>query len=112
MTLDDVLRSASLTVTALGVLSAGAVLARAREVRLPIAVLLDFLLAAGLLRLAVAPAPRALASAALIIIIRKIITFGFAHRTAAPAAVRPVPGFVGTTPGNARPHVPVTEERR
>ncbi len=80
MTLDEVLRSAALAVTVLGLLSAGAVLMRAREVQLPIGVLLDFLLAAGLLRLAAAPTPRALASAALIVVIRKLATFGLAHR--------------------------------
>ncbi len=84
MTLDDVLRSAALAVTVLGLLSAGAVLARAREIRLSIGVLLDFLLAAGLLRLAIAPTPHALASAALIIVIRKLVTFGLAHRPVTP----------------------------
>ncbi len=84
MTLDDVLQSAALAVTVLGLLSAAAVLARAREVRLPIGVLLDFLLAAGLLRLAAAPTLRALASAALIVVIRKLVTFGLSHRPVAP----------------------------
>ncbi len=84
MTLDDVLRSAALAVTVLGLLSAGAVLARAREVRLPIGVLLDFLLTAGLLRLAAAPTPRALASAALIVVIRKLVTLGLAHPPLGP----------------------------
>lgn len=88
MTLDDVLRSAALAVTVLGLLSAGAVLARAREVRLPIGVLLDFLLAAGLLRLAVAPTSRALASAALIVVIRKVVTFGLAQGPRAPTTTR------------------------
>lgn len=88
MSYDSALQSAALAVTALGLLSAGAVLARAREVRLCIGVLLEFLLAAGLLRLSAADPPRALAGAALIVLIRRVITFGFGRGHAAPTAAR------------------------
>ena len=72
----QLVQDAALLCTALGLVSATAVLLRARDLRLAIAVLLEFLLAAGLLRLAVAATPRALLTAAIIIALRKLVSFG------------------------------------
>jgi len=86
---DRVLQSAALTCTLLGLLSAAAVLSRRAQVRLALGVLLDFLLGAGLLRLAAHPSGGALTSAALIVIVRKLITFGLS--TPGPGHGQPPP---------------------
>lgn len=74
--MDVVLQVGALACTLLGLVSTALVLVRNRGVRLPLGVLLDFLLAAGLLRLAAHPSPRALASAALVVAVRKVATLG------------------------------------
>lgn len=79
--MDRALQTAALAITVLGLLSTAAVLLRTREVRLPVGVLLDFLLAAGLLRLSASPTPTAIASAALIVLIRRVVSFGLAQRS-------------------------------
>ncbi|MDA8372270.1 MAG: DUF1622 domain-containing protein [Nocardiopsaceae bacterium] len=68
------LQTAVLLVTALGLLSAMAVYAVARRLPPAVAVLLDFLTAAGLLRLAAAPSWSDLALAAMVIAIRKLVS--------------------------------------
>ncbi len=70
------LRDAALVCTALGILSALAVLARSRDVRLSVGVLLEFLLAAGLLRLGADPTGQALLGAAVIVALRRLLAFG------------------------------------
>lgn len=72
----ELAQDAALLCTGFGLVSAAAVLLRARDARLAIAVLLEFLLAAGLLRLAVAATPRALLTAAIIVALRKLVSFG------------------------------------
>ena len=72
----ELLNDAALLCTALGVASAVAVLARARDLRLAIGVLLEFLLAAGLLRLSADPTPRALLTAAVVVGIRRLVSVG------------------------------------
>jgi uncharacterized membrane protein len=69
------LREAALVCTALGILSALAVLTRARDVRLSVGVLLDFLLAAGLLQLSADPTVQALVTAAVIVALRRLLGF-------------------------------------
>jgi hypothetical protein len=69
-------QDAALVCTALGVVSAAVVLARSHDLRLTVAVLLEFLLAAGLLRLTADATPRALLTAAIIVALRKLVTFG------------------------------------
>jgi hypothetical protein len=79
-------QGAALLLTALGLLCAGVVLARSRDVRQALPVLLEFLLAAGLLRLAHGATYQALATTALIVVIRKLVSFGFSTRRPADAA--------------------------
>jgi uncharacterized membrane protein len=77
--------AAALIVTAAGLLAAAAALARTRQVGLAIAVLLDFLTAAALLRLAVSPPSwPAIGTAALVIVIRQLAS----RALAAARAVR------------------------
>lgn len=73
------LRSGAQLVTVLGLVSAALVLARTRDGRLGLKVLLEFLLAAGLLRLSGEPSPQALLVAALIVVIRRLATFGLSR---------------------------------
>jgi hypothetical protein len=83
---DPWLQLGAVACTALGLVAASAVLLRGGDVRLTIGVLLDFLLAAGLLRLSGDPAPRTILTAAVIIAIRKVVSFGMAQRAAAAPA--------------------------
>ena len=70
------LRDAALLCTALGIVSAAAVLARSRDLRLGIGVLLEFLLAAGLLRLSADPTWAALLTAAVVVCLRRLLSAG------------------------------------
>lgn len=89
---------AALLLTALGLLCAGLVLARSRDVRQALAVLLEFLLAAGLLRLVHGATYQALAATALIVAIRRLVSFGFSPRR------RDDPAQTSATrPGSSRP---------
>ncbi len=65
--------SAALLCTVLGLASAAAVLARTRELRQALPVLLEFLLAAGLLRLTQDATWRRLATAAVVVAVRKLV---------------------------------------
>ncbi|MFD1829924.1 hypothetical protein ACFSJS_09630 [Streptomyces desertarenae] len=67
---------AALAVTAFGLVAAAVVLAVERRLMPALAVLLDFLIAAGLLRLAAEPAWDAIAAAAAVIAVRKLVTAG------------------------------------
>lgn len=77
--------AAALMVTGGAVLAGLVALAVTREVRAALPVLLDMLLAAGLLRLSHAPTPGALAVAASIILVRRVVSTGLA----ATRGVRP-----------------------
>ena len=70
--ISTVTRDAALIVTAAGLIVAAVALARTRRARLALALLLDFLTAASLLRLAAPPSWPALGAAALIIAIRQL----------------------------------------
>ena len=83
------LQGAALLTTVLGLACGCLVLARRRDVRAALGVLLEFLLAAGLLRLSDSPTYRSLATAAVIIVIRKLVTLGL-RRDRRPAAPHPV----------------------
>lgn len=74
-----VVQTAALLVTLLGLLSAAAVLVRGRVVRPALSVLLEFLLAAGLLRLADDPTWRPLLVAAAVVAVRRLVTSGLAR---------------------------------
>ena len=69
----DLLRDAALLCTVLGLACSGAVLVRTRDARLGLAVLLDFLLAAGLLRLSGDPQWRTLVTAAVVVAVRRLV---------------------------------------
>jgi len=83
---DPTLQLAAAACTAFGLVAASAVFLRGQDLRLTIGVLLDFLLAAGLLRLSGDPTPRTILTAAVIIAIRKVVSFGIAQRAAAAPA--------------------------
>ncbi|MFH0241296.1 hypothetical protein ACGRHY_02375 [Streptomyces sp. HK10] len=70
------LNLAALATTAFGLVAAAVVLAAARRLAPTLAVLLDFLTAAGLLRLAGDPNWSTIAAAAAVIAIRKLVTAG------------------------------------
>ena len=70
------LQTAALLCTALGLVSALGVLLAARAPRLALKVLLEFLLAAGLLRLADEPGWRQLLTAALTVALRRLLGYG------------------------------------
>lgn len=74
--------------TGLGLVCAGAVLVGTRDVRFAVAVLLDFLLAAGLVRLGDDPTPRALLTAAVVVALRRLLTYGLRLAPARPLAAR------------------------
>ena len=82
------LRDAALLRTALGVLSALAVLARTHDVRLGVGVLLEFLLAAGLLRLSADPTWAALLTAAVVVGLRRLLGAGLRLNPAMTNATR------------------------
>jgi hypothetical protein len=67
-----IVTAAALIVAAAGLVVAAVAVARTRRARLALALLLDFLTAAALLRLAAPPTWRALAAAALTIVIRQL----------------------------------------
>ena len=66
----------ALAVTAAGLLAAAAVLAATRQPLFALKVLLDFLLAAGLLRLTGQPGWAALATAAALVAVRRLVGVG------------------------------------
>ncbi|MBO4260529.1 DUF1622 domain-containing protein [Streptomyces griseorubiginosus] len=70
------LRQAALLVTLIGLLSAVCAVLRLRRVQPTIALLTDFLLAAGLIRLAAAPSWTSLAIAAMTAAIRMLLNAG------------------------------------
>ena len=81
-----VLNSAALLVVGAAIVTGAVVLVATRSFRQALPVLLEFLTAAGLLRLAAAPAWPALAVTVVVIALRRLATIGM--RTAATAARR------------------------
>ena len=71
--MSDVLQAGALLCTVLGLLAAAAVVARAHDLRLGVTVLLEFLLAAGLLRLSDDPSWRELLVAAAVVAVRRLV---------------------------------------
>jgi hypothetical protein len=83
---DSSLQYAAVVSTGLGVVAASAVFLRGHDLRLTIGVLLDFLLAAGLLRLSGDPTWQTILTAAVIIAVRKVVSVSIGQRAAtAPA---------------------------
>ncbi|CAM5338646.1 DUF1622 domain-containing protein [Streptomyces griseomycini] len=70
------LHLAALAATAFGLVASAVVLVAARRLMIGLAVLLDFLIAAGLLRLAGEPSWDAIVTAATVIAVRKLVTAG------------------------------------
>lgn len=70
------LQSGALLVTLLGLVSGALVLLRGRELLPAMGVLLEFLLAAGLLRLADDPGWRQLVTAAAVVVLRRVVSLG------------------------------------
>ncbi|MEU1180079.1 hypothetical protein ABZ464_20955 [Streptomyces sp. NPDC005820] len=71
-----VLHQVALLVTLLGLLSAGCAALRLRRVQPTVALLTDFLLAAGLIRLAAAPSWMSLTTAAATVAVRMLVNAG------------------------------------
>jgi uncharacterized membrane protein len=67
-------QTAALVCTFLGVVSAAAVLLRTHKAPLTLSVLLDFLLAAALLTLSAGPTAASLTTAAVLVLLRGVIT--------------------------------------
>ncbi|MFD8556262.1 hypothetical protein ACFV1N_03095 [Streptosporangium canum] len=76
--MDEVIRTAAVLVVVMGLVAALAALLRGGGPGVAMAVLLDFLVAAGLLRLSPAQTWTAIAVATLTIVIRKVVVAGFA----------------------------------
>ncbi|MET8976766.1 hypothetical protein ABZX85_14220 [Streptomyces sp. NPDC004539] len=72
----EALRQLALLITLLGLLSAARVAVTLRRVRPTVALLTDFLLAAGLVRLAAAPSWTSLATAAATVAVRMLVNAG------------------------------------
>ncbi len=70
------LQSGALLVTLLGLVSGALALLRGRELLPATGVLLEFLLAAGLLRLADDPGWRQLVTAAAVVVLRRVVSLG------------------------------------
>jgi hypothetical protein len=70
------IHGAALVVVTGGLIAAALALVLTRRMRLAIAILLDFLMAAGLLRLAGTPTWSRLGAAALILLIRQLASWG------------------------------------
>ena len=71
--MSDLTQTGALLCTVLGLLSGGLVLTVSRHVLLALKVLLDFLLAAGLLLLSDDPGWRQVATAALVVAVRQLL---------------------------------------
>lgn len=71
--------TAAVLLVCAGVIAGAATLAATRLLKLGVGVLMDILLAAGLLRLAVPPTPERLATASALIAIRKVISLRWAQ---------------------------------
>lgn len=81
------LQGAALLTIVLGLSCGLLVLARHQDLRGALGVLLEFLLAAGLLRLSDHPTYRSLAVAAVIVVIRKLVTVGLSRGPRPPHLV-------------------------
>lgn len=87
------LQGAALLLTVLGLGCGLLVLARQRDIRQAMSVLLEFLVGAGLLRLSDHPTYQALATTAVLVLIRKLVSFGLRQggRGRVPPAAHPRP---------------------
>lgn len=73
------LQAGSLLCTAFGFVAGAVVLLRTADARTAVKVLLEFLLAAGLLRLADEPGWRQIASTAAVVAVRRLLAFDLAR---------------------------------
>jgi hypothetical protein len=78
--------TAALLVTVAALVSAAAALIATRRVLTAMSVLLDMLLAASLLRLALDPTPTQLAGTALLVLVKRLASAGLRRATVARAA--------------------------
>ena len=81
----EVLEALVPLVALLGMVVAGAVLLVSRRLRVAVPVLLDFLLAVGLLRLSATMSWKGIASAGVIVVVRKLVVLGIGAARAAEA---------------------------
>jgi hypothetical protein len=86
---------APLLVTTAAILLAVATWALTRRADPALPVLLDLLMTAGLLRLTVDQGWRAVAGAAAVVLVRKLVVAGIGRGRAAHGRLRPPPGAVG-----------------
>lgn len=83
----ELVRAAVPVITAAGLVAAAAVYARTRRLRPALAALLDFLTAAGLLRLAAPSSWSAIALAATVVAVRKLLSTGLRFSEEEPGRV-------------------------
>lgn len=79
----SLVQTAALLVTIAAVVAGGSTLLATRQLRLSVAIFLELLLAAGLLRLATAAEPERIAAAAAIVAIRQLIGVRWRAKTRA-----------------------------
>lgn len=88
--MDDVIRTAVPLLVAAALVVSAAALVATRDVRQALPVLLDLLLAVGLVRLSATGSWQSIGSAALVVVIRKIVGLGLLRgRTARGTSARP-----------------------
>ncbi|MCZ4076500.1 DUF1622 domain-containing protein [Rhodococcus sp. H36-A4] len=73
-------------IAGIGVVIASAVLVRTHRLSVALPVLLDFLLAAGLLRLTAAAPWRAIITVAVIVLLRKVVTWSLGRTAPTPGS--------------------------
>lgn len=103
--MSTVIATAVPIVVAAALVLSGSVLVATRDVRAALPVLLDLLLVAGLVRLSATGTWEAIGSAALVVVIRKVVTFGITTGRAAldPLAAGTGAGKAGPSAGIHRP---------
>ncbi|MGI8433442.1 MAG: hypothetical protein ACR2LE_01665 [Nocardioidaceae bacterium] len=74
--MSTLLQGGALLLTVVGLVCGLLVLVRQQDIQQAVSVLLEFLLAAGLLRLSDHQTYRTISTAAVIILVRKLVTFG------------------------------------
>ena len=87
----DAITTAALLVTVAALAAAGAALAATRRPLTALTVLLDMLLAASLLRLALEPTPAQVGGTALLVLVKRLASAGLRRATADRARTAPRP---------------------
>lgn len=87
--MEQLLQTGALLCTAAALVCGALALLVTRKFAMALAVLLDLLLAAGLLRLALPPTPQRLLTAASLVVVRRLAGVGLRDRSTAPPPAGP-----------------------